>query len=91
MTLKHLEEILDHSSHSKCLLEEGDSGGIWNFDHHSKTHKPLEGAPFINLKFQLFIAAVEKLLENEHLEKDQRVNPLGPCVIFPLKYIALIK
>ena len=65
--------------------------GIWNAVHHSKTHKLLEGAPVIDLEFQLFIAEVEKLLENEHLEKDQRINPLAPCVIFPLKHIALIK
>jgi hypothetical protein len=37
------------------------------------------------------IAKIEQLLENEHLEKDQRINPLAPCFIFALMRIALVK
>jgi hypothetical protein len=36
-------------------------------------------------------AQVEKLLENEHLEKDQRINPLAPCIDLALVLIALVK
>jgi hypothetical protein len=79
------------NGNNKPLSEVGDSSSIWNAVHHSKTHKLLEGAPVIDLEFQLFIAEVEKLLENEHLEKDQRVNPLAPCIAPALVLIALVK
>ena len=36
-------------------------------------------------------AQVEKLLENEHLEKDQLINPLAPCIALELVLIALVK
>jgi hypothetical protein len=29
-------------------------------------------------------AEVNKLLENKHLEQDQRINPLAPCIAFEL-------
>jgi hypothetical protein len=34
---------------------------------------------------------LKKLLEYKHLEKDQRINPLAPCVPPPLLFIVLIK
>jgi hypothetical protein len=43
------------------------------------------------LEFKLFIANIKKLLEYKHLEKDQRINPLAPCVALPPVYVALIK
>jgi hypothetical protein len=48
-------------------------------------------APVIHLEFKLFIAEVEKLLENEHLEKDQRINQFASCVALPLVGVALVK
>jgi hypothetical protein len=36
-------------------------------------------------------AEAEKLLENEHLEKYQRINPLAPCIALALLSIALVK
>ena len=91
VSLKHLEELLDHSRLAQPLPEEGDCGGIWNHVHHTKSDKLLKGASVVHLEFKLFIAQVEKLLENEHLEKDQRVNPLAPCIALALVLIALVK
>jgi hypothetical protein len=89
--LKHLETLLDNFRLAQSLSEEGDCGGIWNAVHHTKPDKLLKGAPVIHLEFKLFIAEVEKLLENEHLEKDQRINPLAPCIVLALLHIALVK
>ena len=89
--LKHLEELLDNFRLAQSLSEEGDCGGIRNAVHHTKPDKLLKGAPVIHLKFKLFIAEVEKLLENEHLEKDQRINPFAPCIGLALLDIALVK
>ena len=68
--LKHLKELLDNSRLAQSLSEEGDCGGIWNVVHHAKPDKLLKGASVIHLEFKLVIAEVEKLLENEHFEKD---------------------
>ena len=89
--LKHLEKLLDNFRLAQSLSEESDSSGIWNAVHHTKPDKLLKGAPVIHLKFKLFIAEVEKLLENEHLEKDQRINPFASCVALPLVRVALFK
>ena len=75
----------------KSLSEESDSGGIWNIIHHSESDKFLEGAPVINLKFKLFITEVEQVLQNQHLEQDQRINPLSPRIALPLLRVALLK
>ena len=96
VSLKHLEDLLDHSRLAQPLFEEGDCGGIWNAvdhtkPHHTKPDKLLKGASVVHLEFKLFIAQVEKLLENEHLEKDQRINPLAPCIALALVLIALVK
>jgi hypothetical protein len=59
---------------------------------HSRSLRPLN--PRLSrdsLEFKLIIAQVEKLLENEHLEKDQWVNPLAPCIALALAVIALVK
>ena len=63
---------------------------LW-LHHHTEPDKLLKGASVVHLEFKLFIAQVEKLLENEHLEKDQRVNPLAPCIAPALVLIALVK
>ena len=68
--LKHLKEFLDNSRLAQSLSEEGDCGGIWNVVHHAKPDKLLKGASVIHLEFKLVNAEVEKLLENEHFEKD---------------------
>ena len=73
------------------LAQEGNCGGIWNAVHHTEPDKLLKGAPVVHLEFKLFIAQVEKLLENEHLEKDQWINPLAPCIALALVLIALVK
>jgi len=91
VSLKHLEELLDHSRLAQPLPEEGDCGGIWNAVHHTEPDKLLQGASVVHLEFKLFIAQVEKLLENEHFEKDQRVNPLTTCIALALMLIALVK
>jgi hypothetical protein len=36
-------------------------------------------------------AEVEKLLENGHLEKDQLINPLAPCIALQFLSLALAK
>jgi hypothetical protein len=36
-------------------------------------------------------AEVKKLLENEHIEKYQRINPLATCIALALLSIALFK
>ena len=89
--LKHLEEFLDNSRLAQSFSEEGDCGGIWNVVHHAKPDKLLKGASVIHLEFELVIAEVEKLLENEHLEKDQRINPLAPCIALAFLSISLVK
>jgi hypothetical protein len=91
VSLEHPEKLLDHPCLSKPLSEEGDCGCIRNAVHHAKTDKLFEGAPVIDLKFNLFIAEVEQLLKNQHLEEYQRINPLSPCIALPLLYIAFLK
>ena len=54
-------------------------------------YKLLKGAPVIHLEFKIFIAEIEKLLENEHLEKEKRINPLSPFIVLALLDIALVK
>ena len=57
----------------------------------TKSHKLLKGAPVIHMELKSLIAKVEKLLENEHLEQDQRINPHGHCIALPFMSVALIK
>ena len=45
----------------------------------------------IYLELRLLIAKVEQLLENEHLQKDQRINPLASCIALALMRITLVK
>ena len=71
--------------------EEGDRGGVWDVVHYAKTDKLLKGAPVIDLKFNLFIAEIEQLLNNQHLEEDQRINPLSPRVALSLLRITFLK
>ena len=89
--LKHLKEFVNNPRIAQSLSEEGDCGGIWNAVHHAKPDKLLKGASVVHLEFEFVIAEVEKLLENERLEKDQRINPLAPCIALALLSIALVK
>jgi len=91
VSLKHFEEILDHSRLAEPLPEKGDCAGIWNSVQHTNTDKLLRGASVVHLEFKLFIAQVEKLMDNEHLEKDQRVNHLAPCIALALVLISPVK
>jgi hypothetical protein len=91
VSLEHLEELLDHSRLTQPLPEEADCGGIWNPVHHTRPEKLFEWASVVHLGLTLFIAQLEKLWENEHLDKDQRVNPLAPCIALALVLIALVK
>jgi len=54
-------------------------------------YKLLKGAPVIHLEFKPLIANCKKLLEYKHLEKNQWINLLAPCVALSLQYVALIK
>jgi hypothetical protein len=58
--------------------------------HHTKTDKLLKGAPVIYLEFKLLVTKVKKLLENQHLEKDQGINPLAYCIALSLMRITLV-
>jgi hypothetical protein len=50
--------------------------------HQAKGNGQLfKGSSVIYLEFKLFIAEVEELLENEHLEQDQRVDPLALALL----------
>ena len=91
VTLEHLEELIDDLRLSQSLSEEGDRGCIWNAVHYAKPDKLFEGAPVIDLKFELFIAEIEQLLKNQHLEEDQRINPLSPRVALSLLRITFLK
>ena len=91
LSLEHLEELLNHLRLAEPLPEEGHWGGIWNAVHHPKSDKLVKGKPIIHLEFKLLLAEVEKLLENEHLEKEQRLNPLAPCVALAIMRLSLIK
>lgn len=64
---KNLQELLDKVCLAQSLSEEVDCAGIFNAVSHTKPDKLLKGAPVIHLEFKVFIAEVEKLLENEHL------------------------
>jgi hypothetical protein len=75
----------------QSLPEGGACGSILNDIHHSKSGKLLQGAPVLDLAFKLCTAEGEKLLEIKHLEKDQRINPLTPCIALAHLRIALIK
>jgi hypothetical protein len=65
--LNHLKEFIHNSSLAQSHPEGADCGGIWNAVHHAKPDKLLKEAFVIHLEFKLFVAEVEKLLENEHL------------------------
>jgi hypothetical protein len=80
VSLKHLEELRDHSRLTQPLSDEGDCGGIRHAVHHTKPEKRLKGASIIHIEFKLFITQVEKLLENEHLDKDQQMMRLRPAL-----------
>ena len=80
--LKHLKELFDDFSLAKSLSEEGDGGGIRNVIHDTKTHELLKGTPVIDLEFELFIAEIKELLENQYLEEDQWIDSLSPCIAF---------
>ena len=53
VSLKQLEELLDHSRLAQSLSEEGNRGGIWNAVPHAKPDKLLKGASVIHLEFKL--------------------------------------
>ena len=57
----------------------------------TKSHKLLKRASLIHMEFKYLIAKVVMLLENDHFEQDQRINPLGPCSALQLMSVALIK
>ena len=82
VSLEHLEELLDDLRLLQSLSEKSDRSCIRNAVHHAKSDKLFEGAPVIDLKFNLIIAELEQLLKNQHLEEDQRINPLSPSVGF---------
>ena len=67
------------------------SCGIRDRVHCTKLNKLLQRTQVIHLEFKLFIVEVKKLLENEHHEKDQRINPFAPCVALPIMRVAVIK
>ena len=77
---KHLEQLLNHACFTRPLSEELDGGGIQDVVHDAKFHDLLKGSPVIDLKFELFIAEVEMLLQNQHLDHDQWIDLLAPCV-----------
>ena len=89
--LEHLKELFDDFSLAKSLSDEGDGGGIWDTVHDTKTNKLLEGTPVIDLEFKLFIAEVEELLENQHLEEDQWIDSLSACIALSFVLIAPFK
>lgn len=91
VSLKHIEELLHNTHLAQPLPEEGDCGAIWNAVDHTKPDKLLKGESVVHLEFKFFIAKVQKLLENEHLEKDQQINPLAPCIAHAFVLIALVK
>ena len=62
------------------LLWNRDKRGIWTIIHHAKSDRFLKEASVIDLKFKLLIAEVEQLLENQHLEQNQRIHPLASRV-----------
>jgi hypothetical protein len=62
--LKHLEQLINHACFTKSLSEERDGCGIWDVGDDAKTHKLFKGTPVVDLKFKLFIAEVEKLLQH---------------------------
>jgi hypothetical protein len=91
VSLEHLEEFLDDLRLSQSLSEEGDRGCIRNAVHYAKHDKLFEGAPVIDLKSNLFIAEIEQLLKDQHLEEDQRINPLSPRVALPVLRVGFLK
>ena len=90
-SLKHLEELIEHSRLAQPLPEECDCSVIWNAVHHTKPYKFLKGASIIDLEFKLVIIEFEKLIKNEHLEKDQCINPFAPCIALAIMLIAIEK
>ena len=91
MSVSQLEEFLDDLRLSQSLSEEGDRGCIWNAVHYAKPDKLFERAPVVDLKLKLFIAEVEQLLQNQHLEENQRINPLSSSVDLPVLRVASLK
>jgi hypothetical protein len=67
----------------------GDCSTVRNSVHHAKGKKLLEGAPIIYLEFEFLVAKITMLLENEHLEHVQRIDPFAACIALALLRIAL--
>ena len=51
----------------------------------------LEKATIIYLKFEFFIAEIEKLLKNEYLERDHYIDSLLACITLTLLCVTLGK
>ncbi len=90
-SLKLLEELFDDACFAKTFPEESHSCGVWNIVHHPKTYELLKRSPVIDLEFKFFIAQVEKLLEHQHLEQDQRINPLATSIALALLHVTHLK
>lgn len=57
--------------------------------HHVKANKLLEGTPIIVLESEIFVSQIKELLENEHLEQDQRIDSFAAFVALALLRIAV--
>lgn len=76
--LEHFEELLDHTRLAQTPSEECDGDGIW-----IQARQPqAEGCAY---------AEAEKLLQNEHLEQNQRIYPFATCIALSLLGVTFIK
>jgi hypothetical protein len=82
---------LDSYLYRKLLVTSDLLSCIRNNVHNVKVNKFLKAAPVIYLEFDLFIAQVEKMLEYQHLKKNQWINPFAPYIALALLRVAPIK
>ena len=64
--------------------EQRDRGCIRNRIHHTQAHKLLKPAAVIDLELRFLVTQVEQLLQHQHLEHDQHVNPFATRRALPL-------
>ena len=91
VSLKLLEELSNHVCLANTFSEDSHGCGVWDIVHYPKTYELLKGSSVIDLKFKFFIAQIEKLLEYQHLKKNQWINPLATNVALALLLVPHLK
>ncbi len=71
------EQELDRWSNRRQLAGPANTGKSRSSRRAPRWRLPLKGSPVIDQDFKIVIAEIEQLLKNQHLEENQRINPLS--------------